>query len=115
MPSSFNYDIGAIIIAVISFGFAIIVYGAGLVPYDLFNLPAWILGPLGVYSLIYAAVASRETFYYFAWGMILLVAAALSALYRLVNVAVVIGIFLVAIGVVAAIAYMREPRNTHRQ
>ena len=109
MSRYFNYDIGALIIETISLGFAIIAYGGGLVPYDLFNLPAWILGPLGMYSLIYV-LTNKKTFYHFAWTMILLTAAVVSALYRLVNVAVVIGIFLVAIGAVAAMVYFRNSK-----
>jgi hypothetical protein len=111
MKRYLSYDVGALITMIISVGVAIVAYGGGYLPYDIYNLPAWILGPLGLYSLVYALV-SNEGFYYSVWGMILIAFAAISALYRLVNVAVVVGLLLVVVGVTAAIAYMREPKKT---
>lgn len=111
MRRSSSYGVGALITVIISLGSAAIAYGGGFIAFDVYNLPAWVLGPLGAYSLVYGLV-SREAFYYSAWGMVLLAVAIVSALYRQVNVAVVIGVLLVAMGVTAAIAYTRGSKKT---
>ncbi len=110
MKRNLNYGVGALITVVISLGSAAIAYGGGLIVYDVRHFPAWILGPLGVYSLIYA-LASREILYYSAWGMVLLIMAIVSALYKVVNMLVTIGVIMVAVGIVAAIAYVRESKR----
>lgn len=111
MRRALNYDIGLIITLCISVGSAIIAYAGGFVVYDVYNLPAWIFGPLGAYTLVYARVR-QEAFYYSAWGITLLAIAMMSAFYRLVNVVIMIGIFLIIVGVMAAIAYTRGPKKT---
>ncbi|MEM2111693.1 MAG: hypothetical protein QXX08_07430 [Candidatus Bathyarchaeia archaeon] len=43
----FSYGAGALIVLVLSIGLAAIAYGGNLLPLNIFNLPAWIFGPLG--------------------------------------------------------------------
>ncbi|MDQ1279816.1 MAG: hypothetical protein QG670_1078 [Thermoproteota archaeon] len=111
MGRTLNYDVGIIITLTISVGSAIIAYAGGFVVYDVYNLPAWIFGPLGVYTLVYA-YTKKESSYFSAGGITFLAIAMMSMFYRLVNVVVMIGIFLIVVGVMATITYMREPKKT---
>ena len=102
----FNYGIGTLITITISIGAAIIAYSSGLIPYDLYNLPAWILGPLGVYTLIYS-FTRRNDVYNLAWGMVFLAVTLISVMYKLVNVIMIVGVLLVALGILSLIAYIK--------
>lgn len=110
MKRDLNYGIGALITVTISIGVAAIAYGGGFILFDLFNLPAWIFGPLGIYTLIFA-LFSRDIFYNLAWSLVFLAITAISALYRLVNVILVIGILLITLGVLASVTYLRSQRR----
>ena len=114
MRRNFNYGVGALITITISIGSAAIAYGGGFIIFDLFNLPAWILGPLGVYTLIFAFI-SREVFYHLAWGIVFLAITVVSAFYRLVNIIVVIGILLIALGVISSLAYLRSQKTSQKR
>jgi hypothetical protein len=109
---NFNYAIGAIITITLSLGSAAVTYGSKFIIFDVFNLPAWILGPLGIYTLIYALTAG-EFYYNFSWSLALLTIAIYSAFYRLLNFIVVLGIFLIAIAVISSLAILRskKPRS----
>jgi hypothetical protein len=54
---SLAYGAGALGVLIASLGVAAISYSLSLLTFDLFNLPAWIFGPLGVYTLAYSVVA----------------------------------------------------------
>ncbi|MEM2784381.1 MAG: hypothetical protein QXF09_06125 [Nitrososphaerota archaeon] len=105
---SFNYGIGAIAILAISIGFLAIIYGGGFVYFDPLNLPAWIFGPLGIYTIIYSLIIKKDILYYSIWGIIMFAIAIASALYNIVNVFIVFGILLIVITIVGIIAYLRR-------
>lgn len=54
-----NYNVGAVVIFFVSMALAAIVYAAGIIPFDLFDLLAWAFGPLGVYTLIYSVIVAK--------------------------------------------------------
>ena len=71
MERDFDYGTGALIIITVSIGIAAIIYGGGFILFNLYNLPAWILGPLGVYTLI-SSLFNRESFNKLGWGLVFL-------------------------------------------
>lgn len=105
---SFNYSIGALAILAISIGFLIAIYGGGIIYFDPFNLPAWIFGPLGIYTIIYSLIVKKDMLYYSIWGIIMFSIAIASALYNIVNIFIVFGILLIVIAIVGLIAYLRR-------
>ena len=101
-----NYSVGALIILIISIGSAAIAYGGGFVIFDLVNLPAWIFGPWGVFTLVFAFVR-KAPFYYLGWSALLLAIAFGSIFYKQVNIFVVIGTLLIALAVIASLSLLR--------
>ncbi|MGB9714526.1 MAG: hypothetical protein ACPLZC_06065 [Candidatus Bathyarchaeales archaeon] len=104
----FDYNVGALVILVISAGLAAVVYGANIIPLNIFNIPAWLFGPLGVYTIIFSVTASKETTYHLVWGIIMFTIAIASAFYNVLNVFVVLGILLIVIAVIGIVAYWRS-------
>jgi len=107
MKRNSNYGIGALITIIISIGSAAILYGSRVILFDPFNLPAWVLGPLGLYTLIFA-LRNAEIFYYLGWSIIFLAIAFVSATYMAVNVFVVIGVLMIILATIALVAYVRR-------
>jgi len=107
---SLNYGASALVVLVLSIGLAAIVYGAGIIRFDPFNLPAWFFGPLGVYTLIYSFLVGRDPFYYLVWGSVMSLVAVASALYNIINVFVVFGILMIVLAVIGLFAYRRGRR-----
>ncbi len=105
MSRGFNYNVGAAITLALSIGVAAIVFGGGFFPFNPFTFIAWLSGPFGVYTLIYAMV-SKEANRYF-WSLIYLAIAASSLFYDVVSPVVVGGALLVALAVLAILAYMK--------
>jgi len=115
---SFDYGVGALVILAISIGLAIIVYAGGIQPFNLPDIPSWLLGPLGIctfifgplgaYTLIYSIVAGKESTYYLVWGTILVALAISSGLYGIVNTFIIAGALLIVLAVIGLIAYMRS-------
>lgn len=103
-----NYGPLALAVLVIFLGIASVLYGMNVLPFDIFNLPAWVFCPLGVYSLIYALAVKRGSLYYAVWGLAMLAIGAVSASYNLLNPVVVIGILLIIIAVICIFAYWRS-------
>ena len=106
----FDYNVGALVILVISIGLAVVVYGMNMIPLDIFNIPAWLLGPLGVYTILFSFRAGKEATYYMVWGVIMFAVAATSAFYSVVNPFVVLGILLIVIAVIGIVAYWRSKK-----
>jgi len=106
-PRPLDYNVGAIVIFVISIGLAVVAYAARMIPFDLFNPSTWVFGPLGVYTLIYSFVAGKEWTYYLVWGTIMFAVAIASALYSIVNIFVVAGTLLIILAVIGLVAYWR--------
>jgi hypothetical protein len=105
MSKVFSYNVGAVIILMLSLGVAAIVFGGGFLIFNPFTLIAWLSGPFGVYTLIYAAV-SREGNRYF-WGLIYLAIAAASLFYDVVNPIVVLGVLLIVLAIIGSLAYLK--------
>ncbi len=107
---SLDYGAGALVVLVISVGVAAIVYSVNIIPFDPFNIPAWILGPSGVYTLIYSYAAGKESTYYMVWGAVMFAVAVASALYSLVNPFIVFGILIIVLAVIGIFAHWRSRR-----
>lgn len=105
-----DYDVGALVVLVISIGLAAVVYSVGILSFDVFHLPAWILGPLSVYTIIFSFIAGKESTYYLVWGVIMFAIATASAFYGTLPIFVVLGILLIVIAVIAIVAYWRGKR-----
>jgi hypothetical protein len=104
-----DYGVGALIVIVVSIGVAAIVYSMFL-PLDLLNIPAWILGPLGVYTLVYSAVAGQNSTYYLIWGVVLLAVALVFGFYNVVNPVVVLGVLAILIAIIGIVSYQRSKK-----
>ena len=106
-----NYGVGAVATLVISIGVAIVVYAMKVLTFDLWNLPAWIFGPLGVFTLVYSIVAGKEATYYLVWGVIVTSIGVISAVYNIVNIVVIVGIVIIVIAVIGLVAYLKGGRK----
>ena len=104
----FSYSIGASAVVAISIGLAAIIYGLNMLSFNLYILPAWILGPLGVYTAVYSLAAGRESTYYLVWGVVLLAVAFLSAFYNVTYVLPVLGVLVIVLAVIGVFTYMRS-------
>jgi hypothetical protein len=104
----FSYGIGASAVVAISIGLAAIIYGLNLLSFNLYVLPAWILGPLGVYTAVYSLAAGRESTYYLVWGVVMLAVAFLSAFYNVTYVLPVLGVLVIVLAVIGVFTYMRS-------
>lgn len=105
-----DYGSSTLIILVISIGFAAVIYGANILPFDFFNLPAWIFCPLGAYTLIYPLITRKDSIYYVMWGLVMFAVGVISASYNIISPFVVIGILLILIAVIGIIAHKRSKR-----
>jgi hypothetical protein len=103
-----DYDAGALAVLVISIGVAVIVYGMGLIGLNVYNLPAWIFGPLGIYTVAYSLIAGRNSTYYLVWGAIMVAVAVVSGFYDKVPVYLVMGLLLIVLAIIGIIAYWRS-------
>ncbi len=109
-PKSFNYGAGALVVIVAALGAAAIAYSLPVLAFNLFNLPAWIFGPLGLYTLVYALIARRNSTYYLVWGSMMLAIALVSTLYTVVNPFVIVGILAIVIAIIGIVAYQRSKK-----
>ncbi|MCJ7559604.1 hypothetical protein MUO79_03165 [Candidatus Bathyarchaeota archaeon] len=105
-----DYGVGALVVLVISVGLAAIVYSVNMIPFDLFNIPAWIFGPFGVYTLAYSFVARKESTYYLVWGTVMFAVAIIFAFYNVVNPVVILGILAIVIAIIGIVAYQRSKK-----
>lgn len=105
-----DYGAGALVVLVASIGVAAVAYGLPLLTFDFFNLPAWIFGPLGIYTLAYSLIARKDSTYYLVWGSIMFAIALISALYTAVNPFAILGILAVVIAVIGIVAYQRSKK-----
>lgn len=109
-PKRFDYGVGALAVIVVSVGVAAIVYGLGILPFDIYNLLAWILGPWGVYTVVYSLAARGESTYYLVWGTVMVAVAVVSTFYNTVSIWLVLGILAIILAVIGLVAYMRGKR-----
>jgi len=104
----FEYGVGAIIVLVVSVGVAAIIYGLNLLSLDFLSIPAWIFGPLGIYTLAYSSISVKESTYYAVWGVVMVAVAVIFGLYNIVNPVVILGILAILIAIIGIIAYQRS-------
>jgi hypothetical protein len=103
-----DYGVGALIVLVVSIGVAAIVYSLPLLPFNLFNLPAWIFGPLGIYTLAYSLIARKDSTYYLVWGSVMFAVAIIFA--NVANPFVILGILAIVIAIIGIVAYQRSKK-----
>ena len=105
-----DYGAGALVVLVVSIGVAAIVYSLPILPFNIFNLPVWIFGPLGIYTLAYAIIARKDSTYYSVWGSIMFAVALVSAFYNVVNPFVMLGVLAIVIAIIGIVAYQRSKK-----
>jgi hypothetical protein len=105
-----GYGVGSLAILVASIGVAAVVYSLNLISFNFLNIPAWIFGPWGLYTIIYAFVTGRDFTYYLAWGTIIFAVALVSALYSVINPWVIFGVLLIVLAVIGVATYWRGRR-----
>lgn len=103
----FSYGVGALAVIAISIGVAAIVYSLGMLAFNTYNLLAWIIGPWGVYTVVYSLVASGESTYYLVWGTVMVAVSVVSGFYNVIPALLVLGILLIALAVIGIAAYLR--------
>jgi hypothetical protein len=104
-----NYGVGALVVLLISAGVATIAYGLGF-PFDWLNIPAWLLGPLGLYTFVYALASGKDSIYYFVWGAIIVAISVVLGFYNVVTPLIIIGILAIVIAVIGIVAYQRSKK-----
>jgi hypothetical protein len=103
-----DYNVGAVAVIVISLGVAAIVYGLQLIPFDLINIFAWILGPWGLFTVVYSFTSSKDTTYYLVWGTIMVAIGVIAASYSVMPIFIVLGILVIVLAVIGVLAYWRS-------
>ena len=107
---SLDYGVGALAVLVVSLGVAVVAYSLALLTFNLFNLPVWIFGPLGIYTLASTFVAGKDSTYYLVWGSIMFAVALVSAFYTTVSPFVILGILAIVIAIIGIVAYQRSKK-----
>ena len=103
-----GYGVGSLAILVASIGVAAVVYSLYPSSFNLVNIPAWILGPWGLYTIIYALVTRRDFTYYLTWGTIISAVAFVSALYTTqISSWIIFGILLIILAIIGVATYWR--------
>jgi len=103
----FSYGVGTLAVILISIGVAAIVYSAGILAFNGYNLIAWFIGPWGVYTVIYSFAISGDTTYYLVWGTVMVALGVISGFYNFVQPVVVLGVLLIALAVIGLATYMK--------
>ena len=104
-----DYGVGALVVLVVSVGVAAIVYSL-VIPFNLFSFPAWIFGPLGIYTLVYSFVAWKDSTYYLVWGSVMFAVAIISAFYNVISPFVILGILAIVVAIIGIVAYQRSKK-----
>ena len=95
----------------VSIAVALIIYGIGLIPLNLWHILAWLFGPFGVYTVIYALTKSREPTYHLVWGAITISIAIISITYNVLNPIVVLGSLILVIVIIGLLGYWRGRKS----
>ncbi|MEM4694008.1 MAG: hypothetical protein QW655_05835 [Nitrososphaerota archaeon] len=103
-----SYGAGALIVLTLSIGLALIIYGSGILEFNIFNIPSWIFGPLGAYTLIYGIASRRSSLYYSIWGTLMLAVFLVSTLYTVFNPVIIVGAAIIVIAILGLIARGRS-------
>ncbi len=102
------YEVGALATTFISVGVVSIIYGAGFLVFDLLNLIAWILTPLGTYTVVYAIAKRKHMIYYTSWGLIMLTIGLTLTSYKVINPFIMLGILVIGLAIIGLVAYLRR-------
>jgi hypothetical protein len=105
-----GYGVGSLAILVASVGVAVVVYSLSLISFNILNVLAWILGPWGAYTIVYAFATGRDFAYYLTWGTIMFAIALISGLYTVINSLVILGILLIMLAIIGVVTYWRGRR-----
>ncbi len=100
-----DYGVGAFAIVAAFAGIAIIAYSMNWIDFVFYNLPAWIFGPLGIYTIAYSLLAGKDSAYYLVWGTVMVAVAVVSGFY--VSIFPVIGILLIVLAIIGIVVYWR--------
>jgi len=103
-----NYGPVALAILIMSIGFAAIIYGANIIPFNVLNIPAWIFCPLGAYTIVYSLTTHKDSIYYLIWGSVMLAIGLISASYNIVSPLLIVGALLIIIAVIGIISHQRS-------
>ncbi|MCD6126302.1 MAG: hypothetical protein J7J19_04800 [Thaumarchaeota archaeon] len=106
-----SYGEGMLACIAISIAIALIAYGLGLTPFDPWNIPAWLFGLPGVYTIVYALTKSRESAYHLIWGAIMLAITIVSMTYNVLNPMVILGSLILVIVIIGLLGYRRERKS----
>jgi hypothetical protein len=105
-----GYGVGSLALLVASIGAAVVIYSLYPAYYNVYNILAWILGPWGLYTIVYAFATGRDFTYYLTWGTIVFAVALVSALYAMINPFVIFGILLIILAIIGVATYWRGRR-----
>ena len=103
----FDYGVGGLIVLVASIGVAAIVYSS-ILPLNLLNIPAWIFGPLGIYTLVCSSIAGKNSTYFMVWGTVMVAIALIFGFYNMVNPVIILGVLAILIAIIGIITYRRS-------
>ena len=103
-----DYNIGALVVLMLSIGVVLIAYSGGILVFNVVGLTSWILGPLSIYTVLYALWFKIDRLYYLFWGLVMMALALSSSLSLLVHPLIVLGLFLMAITLIGFSAYWRR-------
>ncbi len=106
----FEYAVGALAVIVSSIGVAFTVYSVGVLAFDMVDIVFWVLGPLGVYTVLYALWFKRDRLFYLYWGLVMVALALSSVTYPLVHPLTIVGILLVVLVLIGFSAYWGRMR-----
>jgi hypothetical protein len=102
--------VGSLAILVASIGFAIVLFSV-YPPFNSYYFVAMILGPWGLYTIVYAFATGRDFTYYLTWGTIIFAVALISGLYAVPPVPlVIVGILLITLVIIGVATYWRGRR-----
>jgi hypothetical protein len=105
-----EYAVGALAVIVSSIGVAFTVYSMDVLVFDIVDVVFWLLGPLGVYTVLYALWFKRDRLFYLYWGLVMVALALSSATYPLIHPLTIIGILLVVLVLIGFSAYRGRMR-----
>ncbi|MEM0381332.1 MAG: hypothetical protein QW059_01705 [Nitrososphaerota archaeon] len=102
-----SYGSGALITITCSLGILLVLGGAGIVPINLQTIAGVVLSIFGIYSIVYS-VFSKDLFYHTLWGGVSIAIGAALLTSPVVNPTIMVGIALIFISIVGAIAALKK-------
>lgn len=102
-----GYGVGSLAILVASIGVAVVLFSLYPAYFTFYYFVALILGPWGLYTIVYAFATGRDFTYYLTWGTIIFAVALVSGLYAVINPLVIVGILLITLVIIGVATYWR--------